>query len=174
MKAAIELPSVSVLRTLFDYNYQTGVLTRKHNTKGGKGKAGDAVGCPNRFGHLRVKIKDKGYAVHRVIWKWVTGEDPGDKVIDHINTDPADNRWCNLRLVDHSTNCLNSDRKNKSKVYPGVHMRNGRWVARIGVDYKRIHLGYFPSMEEAIKARKQAEAKLAAERNDTVLSGRSR
>ena len=41
-----------------------------------------------------------------------------DKVVDHINRDPSDNRICNLRLVSHSENSLNRgvSRSNKTGI----------------------------------------------------------
>lgn len=169
MKNCQELPVLSILNYLFTYYPETGLLVRNHASRGGNSPKGKAVGCPNKYGHLRVKIGSYGYAVHRLIWYMVTGTDPAEKVVDHKDLDPANNKWDNLRLVDHSTNSLNSNRENKSKVYPGVHQRNGKWLARIGIDYKRVHLGYFATKEEAIEARKKAEVKLANDRNDAVL-----
>lgn len=172
MKNCQEMPPLEELHRLFKYCKRTGKLTRRVAGKGGMSPKGSAVGCPNASGHLRVKIKSRGYAVHRLIWFMVTGVDPSEKVVDHKDLNPANNKWRNLRLVDHSTNSLNSDRPNQSKVYPGVHQRKGKWLARIGIDYTRVHLGYFATKEEAIKARKQAEIKLAKQRSDSTLLAR--
>lgn len=172
MKSCQKLPDLDHLKYLFSYDPSTGLLTRNVAGRGGNSPKGSTVGCPNRFGHLRVKIGSYGYAVHRIIWYMMTGIDPMEMLVDHKDTDPANNKWHNLRLADHSVNCLNSDRKNKSKVYPGVHKRKGKWLARIGIDYKRVHLGYFDTMEEAIRARKAAEVELANKRNDEVLMAR--
>ena len=49
--------------------------------------------------------------IHRIIWKWVTGEEPG-YTIDHINRIPSDNRIRNLRVADWSTQMLNRDYTN--------------------------------------------------------------
>lgn len=172
MKNCQEMPPLDLLHKLFKYYKRSGKLTRRIAGKGGKAPAGTAVGSPNASGHLRVKIKSRGYAIHRLIWFMVTGIDPCEKVVDHKDLNPANNKWSNLRLVDHSTNSLNSDRVNHSKIYPGVHKRRGKWLARICVDYRRIHLGYFSTVEEAIRARKQAEIQLAKQRNDSVLLAR--
>lgn len=43
----------------------------------------------------------------------MTGEDPGDLFVDHINRDPSDNRWANLRLATRSQNGANSVRREK-------------------------------------------------------------
>src|SRR5699024_4964135 len=49
---------------------------------------------------------------------------------------------------------------NTSRV-SGVYWRKdiNKWVARISVDYKRIHLGAFNNLEDAKKARNEAEIK---------------
>ncbi len=100
-----------------------------------------------------------GYAVatikmHRLITKAKRGEE-----IDHINHDKMDNRRENLRKATHSQNCQNRppDIKNKSG-YRGVHWfkAGNKWAARIGVNGKRIFLGYFDNKEGAAKAYNKA------------------
>lgn len=77
---------------------------------------------------------------------------PKDKVVDHINGDTLDNRKSNLRICTVTENSRNS-RKSKSNTtgYKGVHYYKARnnYSARIRVDGKDIHLGYFKTPEEA-------------------------
>ena len=83
---------------------------------------------------------------------------------DHIHGKSTrnDNRKCNLREVNHSTNGMNGDfsKRNTSGVV-GVYWKpeTNKWFARITVNYKTIHLGYFCVFEDAVKARKEAEEK---------------
>ena len=35
------------------------------------------------------------YLSHRIIWMWMTGEDPGEMEVDHIDRDRFNNRWSN-------------------------------------------------------------------------------
>lgn len=82
--------------------------------------------------------------------------------VDHINRIKSDNRQCNLRLVDRSQNCANRRMfKNNTSGYVGVHFYKpySKWLAHIRVNKKRIHLGYFDSIEDAINSRKIAEQK---------------
>jgi hypothetical protein len=98
--------------------------------------------------------------VHRVVWWVVYGEMP--KEIDHINHDFTDNRLSNLRNVERADNAKNRplNRTNVSGVN-GVHWvsRNQKWCASIYIDGKQRSLGYFASFDEAVKARRDAEAK---------------
>ena len=91
--------------------------------------------------------------------------------VDHIQHPPrnehkVDNRKSNLRIVAHADNAKNHVIQiNNVSGISGVHYceRDGKWIARIGVNNERIHLGSFDSKEEAIKARERAEIKYYGE-----------
>jgi hypothetical protein len=75
-------------------------------------------------------------------------------MIDHINGNPLDNRFKNLRLSNHKLNGQNQKAyrpKNKSTQLLGAswHKRHKRFISFIKVDGKRKHLGYFDTAEEA-------------------------
>jgi hypothetical protein len=82
-----------------------------------------------------------------------------DKVVDHINGNPLDNRRCNLRLCSPKENARNSSvSKNSQTGVLGVsYAPKGRYRARIMVDRKGITLGYYDTLEEAVKSREKAE-----------------
>lgn len=90
------------------------------------------------------KINNK---MHREIM----GNIPIGMVIDHINGNGLDNRKENLRLCSSKNNSRNTISWRGYSKYKGVswHKWNKAWVARIRVDYKLIHLGYFVREEEA-------------------------
>lgn len=97
---------------------------------------------------------------HRVAWAVVHGEWP-DGEIDHINHDPTDNRLANLRAVSASLNQRNKriPRSNKSgAVGVRFYKATNRWVAFMRIGNKSHHLGYFKDFDEAVRARKDAEA----------------
>lgn len=61
-------------------------------------------------------IDNVGYA-HRVVWKWVTSNEPGQQ-LDHINRQRQDNRIANLREADHSLQSQNRDKSKLTKLTP--------------------------------------------------------
>lgn len=105
-------------------------------------------------------------SAHRLIWFYMTGEWP--EIIDHINGDPFDNRWCNLRNTSSLGNSKNAKiGKNNTSGHLGVSFSNtfSKWRAYINLNYKQINLGYFENFEEAVKARKEAEIKYGYHEN---------
>lgn len=84
------------------------------------------------------------------------------EIIDHINMNKLDNRKCNLRIADKKINSINRGLQSNNKTgYKGAYhdKRYGTWNARVTVDRKTIHLGTFPTKEEAIAARLAGEEK---------------
>jgi len=74
---------------------------------------------------------------------------------DHINGDGLDNRRNNIRIVTVSQNHMNRKRRlGSSSQFKGVSKckSTNKWVARIEVKQKHIHLGYFFDEVEAAKA----------------------
>lgn len=87
-------------------------------------------------------------------------------VVDHINGNTLDNRKENLRICKQNGNSKNrAINKNNSSGYKGVswYPLTKKWKARIGVNYKRIALGYFDTPEEAYKAYCEASKKYHGE-----------
>lgn len=83
-----------------------------------------------------------------------------EKNIDHINGHPDDNRKSNLRVCTHQENMMNMkiNCRNKSG-YKGVYFSNreNKWKAYINFNKKRLYLGTFVNIDDAILARKNAE-----------------
>jgi hypothetical protein len=80
--------------------------------------------------------------------------------LDHVNRNTVDNRIANLRDVSHKQNHQNrSKQSNNTSGYAGVywHKQNSRWQASIKHNQKKVSLGCFATVEEAIAARKAAE-----------------
>lgn len=90
------------------------------------------------------------YKLHRLITNC-----KNNLVVDHINHDTLDNRKYNLRCISNMNNTQNK----KEKFGINFEKQRGLWRARIGVNYKRIELGFFNTYEEALKVRLEAEKK---------------
>jgi hypothetical protein len=146
--------------------YENGNLFWKHrenamprwNTR----YAGKQAFTADRQGYKTGSIHNRVYQAHRVIWAMHHGRWPQGQ-IDHINGDRSDNRIENLREVDAFLNSQNAKRRaDNTSGTAGVTFFKGRnqWTARICVNGRKHHLGYFPSAEDAAAARKEAEIKL--------------
>ncbi len=128
----------------------------------GRMKAGSIAGCPNDTGRIRVRLLGRWYKAHRIIWEMHNGPIPEGYEIDHLDHDPSNNRLNNFRLVLGKENAKNRPKnKNNTSGYIGVYWDKERekWYSQIWVNYKCITLGRFYRMEDAIKARQEAEIK---------------
>ena len=78
-----------------------------------------------------------------------------------MNGNRKDNRLCNLRSVSTSINGRNAKRRaDNTSGANGVHYHKSRrkWIAYIDTDGSRTYLGYFTAKDEAVAARKRADA----------------
>lgn len=146
------LPTQAQLKELFDYSVITGLLyekTRRHH------KCSD-VGEPvkdslDSYGYRQVVIDGKRYRQQRLIWKWVTGQEPNGEV-DHKDGDILNNSWHNLREASSLKNSANRGLKStNTSGYKGVnwHKAHGKWEASITKAGKRYHLGRYSTAEQA-------------------------
>ena len=145
------------LKELFHYDPEIGTFTwlvRPCNSM----QAGNAAGTYDKNGYLRILYKGKLYMGHWLAWLYVYGKWP-DNEIDHINGNPSDNRISNLRDVTRKQNMENKKiyKNNKSGI-SGInwHKKKQRWIVRIGHFGKRISVGQFVNIEDAIVARRNA------------------
>lgn len=149
---------------LFNYNPDTGILTWKNPPRSSRFIYGAVVGYKTN-GYLQVKLYGMRLYVHRIAWLMVYNDWPTD-VIDHINGDRSDNRIANLRVVTNTQNSWNSKmRKNNSSGVKGVTFNSAanKWVGRIRVNGKMVHVGCFDDIEEARKAMENARIKYHGE-----------
>ena len=92
--------------------------------------------------------RKKNESMHRLILNA-----PPDKIVDHINGNGLDNRRENLRLATKiQNNCNTRLRRDNRSGYKGVKRNALRWIARIRIDRKLIHLGSFATKEDAARA----------------------
>lgn len=146
-----------ILKEYFDYN--EGCLVWKKNTTF-RNHIGKKAGVVAKNGYIYIGILGNKALAHRLIWLYHYGEWPVE--IDHIDRNRTNNRIENLRIVDRQQNNFNCgvSKNNKSGVN-GVswHSQSKKWRAYIMLDYKQIALGLFDTIEEAAKARHEAELK---------------
>ena len=110
------------------------------------------------YGATYENRKEKRVHLHR----WVTNDNRG-MIVDHFNHETLDNTDLNLRIVTGSGNQQNkkSANKNSKSGIRGVHWCRlyNKWVARITIERKTIHVGYFETIDSAevavLKARKK-------------------
>lgn len=149
----------SELKSQFDYDAEDGVLIKKFRN----GKPYNRV-CGNKpdcRGYGQIRINRKKYATHRLIWLYHYGEFPSE-FIDHIDGDKMNNRIENLREVDQVVNGHNHKfHKNNKSGFSNVSWdkKKEMWRVQMCIYYKRIFVGYYRTMEEAIHAAKLAKIK---------------
>ena len=78
---------------------------------------------------------------------------PEDKIVDHINGDPSDNRRANLRLATDAENSRNRRNLGSPSGFLGVIKHGSKWRAYITRSGVQQSLGYHATREAAIAAR---------------------
>lgn len=154
--------------------------------KGGATALVDAADYPRLAQHTWF-MSQEGYAVgllpnghgkfallymHRVILQPAPGE-----LVDHINSNPFDNRRQNLRLASSHQNHQNRRVKSNSHTElkgVGWHKEREKYYARIQLQGIRVHLGYFQDAATAALAYDEAARTLFGEfaRPNTTPTGR--
>lgn len=138
------------LRELLHYEPETGVFTRRVRT-GCKTKAGEVAGGTNWAGYTQIRVDFNRYMAHRLAWLYMHGAWPQGS-IDHIDGNPANNSFVNLRDVDHSANMQNQRKANRKSVTGtlGVSVGpKGKHIAKIGIGGKTHYIGSFDTAEDA-------------------------
>lgn len=122
---------------------------------------GRQAGHTTEDGYIAVRLGGCLYLAHRLIFLMEHGYLP--PLIDHIDRDPSNNHITNLRAADKRINAINTGlaSNNKSGV-KGVswHKAGNKWTAQIKDKGRKIHLGSYSLLEDAIAARLKAEEEL--------------
>jgi len=159
--------SRDIVRELFDYNPDSGVVIWKHRSRMHFKRDCDWLRWNNRYSGTRagtvktdsaygyqlrtLTVFKKSYEEHKIIWMWMT-DDPIPEQIDHENRDATDNRWANLRASTgkHNGRNLSKQRNNTSGVTGvGWCKISKKWRARCRFDGVLIELGSFHNLDEA-------------------------
>jgi HNH endonuclease len=144
------------LKEVLDYQPETGDFTWK--VRSTKADIGDIAGSVGPLGYRIMSVDGYRCLAHRLAWFYVHDAWP-KKHIDHINGDKDDNRIANLRDVSMSENAHNTKKLRWSNTtgFPGVTAKRSKFLARITVRNRIIHLGIFHTIAEARIARLLAE-----------------
>ena len=146
------------LRSILDYDPETGIFTWRSNPQRAKnwntrrsGKPAGGSDC--QYGYISIRIGHALYQAHRLAWLYMTGEWP-ISMVDHIDVDPTNNRWSNLRAATKAENMRNlpTPKHNTSGLKGATKVGRNRWVAQIQHNGKNNYLGTFATAEEAHEA----------------------
>lgn len=130
------------LKELATYNTTTGNFVSKLNR--GTIKVGDILGYREKRGYIQIRIDNITYLAHRLAFLYMTGTIPVN--IDHIDNDPSNNSWANLRLATPSENSHNSKLPCSSTTgIKGLHYYKDKryYQAQVKYNYK-CYSKYFP------------------------------
>lgn len=156
---------MGTLQDLFNskFTYHDGFIISKRTGKiTGVVKEGASLSV-----ELGTKPNKKRYKTHRVIWMMHHGDLEADQFIDHIDGNPLNNRLENLRIADRIQNRANSIGFNKLGLPKGVSKHWNKYVAKIGHDGIREHIGVYNTIEEAEEAYNKRAKELYGEYANT-------
>ena len=145
-----------LLKKSLHYNPETGIFTRISGRHANKN-----VGHINSYGYVCIYVHDKIYKAHRLAFLYLTGLFPMCDV-DHMDGNPANNAWHNLRDVETIINCQNRRVAQKNATTSGllgISKQGNKFVARITINKITIYLGTFSSVEEAYQSYLNAKRK---------------
>lgn len=165
MKPPIDYVSPERANYRLSYDPDTGVLRWRTSLR--PSRIGRVAGSKRPDGYVQVGLDGYVILAHRLAFVCMTGYWPLSG-IDHINGDPGDNRWANLREADSDQNHWNMKTfANNTSGFRGVtlHRKTGKFVAEIWHKRQKHHLGLFDSKELASVAYEDARSKFFGEFN---------
>jgi hypothetical protein len=153
----------------FDDHAEIVVYSEKYGTFYVKIDLEDVEKCQDykwSVGAYRYKKEGKvfHYATNKkvgLLHRFVTNA-PKNIQVDHKNRDTVDNRKDNLREATRSQQGMNGNIPvNNTSGHLGVTWVKslGKWMASLGKNMKKINLGYYDDIDDAIRARKEGEIK---------------
>lgn len=158
---ARETLTVKRLRELLTYDPITGIF--RWRVKVARNTIiGSIAGTLTSAGYLQIRLLGRQpFYGHRLAWLYVFGTWPTDE-IDHIDGNPANNAWENLRAAMRQENCRNTARpSHNTSGIKGVSWDKQKqaWRAYIVVARKQTFLGYFAEKQNAADAYERAANK---------------
>ena len=151
------------LKQCIDYNTETGEF--KWNISGNGVACGDDAFCieglVNNYIYLTTTILGKKYMTTRLIVFWMTGYMPSPKrIVMPIDNSVLNLRWSNIKVGNRSEAQMKM-RNIGNLASKGVyfHKRHNKYSARIQINGKQKHIGYYPTEAEAREAYMKAARK---------------
>jgi len=167
-----ELISIETLQSMFFYDCSTGSIKWRSSKRGvAAGTEFGSIKPCSKTTYMVGKVFKIRIFAHHLAWVLHYGEWPKHQ-IDHINHDGLDNRIENLRDVPQSVNNRNASlRKDSTSGHVGVSWDSsqGKWVAQININRRRVYLGSFSNITEAIDARQKANIENGYHKNHGVI-----
>jgi len=142
-------PNKAELMGLFTYDRKRGVLIWKYHWRKEifARLVGKVAGTFDNYGYRIVRLNGRAHKIHRIIWFLETGE---WSEIDHIDGDPSNNKFSNLRASTKRSNSHNRKRHRLGKLVGATYRpKMKKWQSRIWVNGKSHNLGLFDSELEA-------------------------
>lgn len=147
-------------KELFTYDRETGIIKWRKRFNGRQ--RSDLVAGYSSRGYIWIGFKGKKYPAHRIAMLLAYGFYGEGLDVDHTNHIRDDNRLVNLRFVtrlDNNRNLSTSSRNTSGIMGVTYDKARRKYKVQINVVGANIYLGRFVSLEEAAKARKEAEIK---------------
>ena len=153
------------VRQRLDYIPSTGAFwwkERPGNAWWNATHAGKSAGSLSGSGYIYINVHRLPYRAHRLAWMWMTGKWP-ETEIDHIDGNPSNNAWRNLREASRNENSRNRHiQRNNSTGTRGVSYNNRRdqWIVRVMVNRHSHFGGWFHDLEGAMRVRNELARRL--------------
>lgn len=154
------------LKELLHYDPETGIFTWLRSTSV-RVAVGDVAGTLSRQSGgkrnvIQICIDKRLYLAHRLAWYYMHGAWP-ELDLDHRDRNSLNNAISNLRCATRKQNMENTGvQSNNTSGFKGVTQSKTtlKWVAHIQHQGRQIHIGVFPTPEEASAAYEAMRNKL--------------
>jgi len=129
------------LKEVLRYEPESGKWFWIKTSKYRKSNLGKEAGCVSKSGNLKgrrsINVRGKLYLASRLAWLYMTGKWP-KHMIDHMDGNPSNDKWENLRDIRRGENVRNSMKRG----YTWCNDRS-KWRVRYRLNGKLNHIGYF-------------------------------
>jgi hypothetical protein len=148
------------LKEVLNYDPESGLFTWKA-IPSRRRPNGSVAGAKGKNGCIDIRLDGHLFRAHRLAWLYMTGSFPAEE-IDHIDGNPKNNRFLNLRRVSHAVNMQNirKAQRNSATGLLGASPWGKRFKARIAIDGTQIKIGVFDTPQEAHAAYLEAKRRL--------------